>query len=50
MLLKKFADENSETGFDDEKRNLWCEKNRGGKRHWELPLLFLGSIFQFREP
>jgi len=50
MLLKKFADENSETGFDDEKRNLWCEKNRGGKRHWELSLLFLGSVFQFREP
>lgn len=49
MLLKKAADENSETGFDDEKRILWCEKNRGGKRHWEIPLRFLGSIFQFRE-
>ncbi len=50
MMIKKHADEKSDTGFDDEKRNLWCEKNRGGKRHWELPLLFLGSIFQFREP
>ena len=50
MMLKKHADDNSETGFDDGKRNLWCEKNRGGRRHWELPLLFLGSIFQFREP
>lgn len=50
MLLRKHADEEAETGFDDGKRNLWCEKNRGGKRHWELPLLFLGSIFQFREP
>jgi replicative DNA helicase len=50
MMIKKFADENTETGFNDEKRLLWCEKNRGGKRHWELPLNFLGSIFQFREP
>lgn len=49
MMLKKHADEHAETGFDDEKRVLWCEKNRGGKRHWALPLQFLGSIFQFRE-
>lgn len=50
MMIRKVASDDSDTGFDDEKRNLWCEKNRGGKRHWELPLLFLGSIFQFREP
>lgn len=49
FLIKKYADEAAETGFDDTLRNLWCDKNRGGKRHWELKLKFLGSIFQFRE-
>ncbi len=49
FMLKKFNLEDSETGFDDERRKLWNDKNRGGKRHWELPLRFLGSIFQFRE-
>jgi replicative DNA helicase len=49
FMIKKHADDKAETGFDDERRKLWCEKNRGGKRHWELPLRFLGSIFQFRE-
>lgn len=49
FMLKKFDLEDSETGFDDERRKLWNDKNRGGKRHWELPLRFLGSIFQFRE-
>lgn len=48
-LMKKYADEAAETGFNDALRNLWCDKNRGGKRHWELKLKFLGSIFQFRE-
>lgn len=48
-LIKKYASEASETGFDDAMRTLWCDKNRGGKRHWELKLKFLGSIFQFRE-
>ena len=49
FMVRKFEDEKAETGFDDERRNLWAEKNRGGKRHWNLPLRFLGSIFQFRE-
>ncbi len=49
FLIKKFEDEAAETGFDDAKRKLWCDKNRGGKRHWELKLKFLGYIFQFRE-
>jgi replicative DNA helicase len=35
--------------FDDSRRILWADKNRGGKRHFELPLRFLGNIFQFRE-
>jgi len=48
-LIKKYASEASETGFDDAMRTLWCDKNRGGKRHWELKLKFFGSIFQFRE-
>ena len=48
-MIKKCTDDNNETGFDDARRKLWCEKNRGGKRHWELKLKFLGSIFQFRE-
>lgn len=39
----------SETGFDDGMRTLWCDKNRGGRRHWELHMKFIGSIFQFRE-
>jgi replicative DNA helicase len=49
FLIKKHADKDAETGFDDSLRDLWCDKNRGGKRHWELPLKFIGSIFQFRE-
>lgn len=35
--------------FDDTRRLLWNDKNRGGQRHWELPLHFLGHVFQFRE-
>lgn len=49
FLIKKYADEATETGFNDAMRNLWCDKNRGGKRHWEVKLKFLGPIFQFRE-
>lgn len=49
FMIKKCTDENSETGLNDAMRTLWCDKSRGGKRHWELKLKFLGSIFQFRE-
>lgn len=49
FLVKKFASEQSETGFDDQKRTLFCDKNRGGKRHWQINLHFHNSIFQFRE-
>lgn len=48
FMIKKHAND-SELGHDDERRNLECAKNRGGKRGWILPLRFLGSIFQFRE-
>ena len=36
-------------GFDDTQRSLWCEKNRGGKRHWTIPLAFSGATFTFKE-
>lgn len=49
FMIKKCEDEKAESGFDDARRKLWCEKNRGGKRHWELSMRFIGSIFQFRE-
>jgi replicative DNA helicase len=38
-----------EGGTDDTQRKLWCEKNRGGKRHWILPLAFSGPTFTFKE-
>jgi replicative DNA helicase len=43
------ADADEAVEFDDARRLLWCEKNRGGKRHWELPLWFFGSTFTFKE-
>lgn len=49
LLVQKVKDEKSESGFDDARRNLLADKNRGGARHWALPLRFLGSVFQFRE-
>lgn len=49
MLVQKVEDKDSDTGFDDARRRLLADKNRGGQRHWALPLRFLGSIFQFRE-
>lgn len=49
FMVRKVPDENTESGFDDERRDLHCDKNRGGKRGWTLPMRFLGSIFQFRE-
>lgn len=33
----------------DNRRNLFCQKLRGGKRYWTIPLVFLGHIYQFRE-
>jgi len=36
-------------GYDDTRRILFCEKNRGGKRHWQVPLLFNGPTFTFKE-
>jgi replicative DNA helicase len=38
-----------EGGTDDTQRKLWCEKNRGGKRHWTLQLAFSGATFTFKE-
>jgi len=40
---------NPDGSFDDEKRKLNCDKNRGGKRQWEIDLLFNGPTFTFRE-
>lgn len=34
----------------DELRTLICDKNRGGRRLWSKELMFLGHIYQFREP
>ena len=45
----KATDADDQLEFDDARRLLWCEKNRGGKRHWELPLWFFGSTFTFKE-
>jgi len=50
FLINKHPLEGGENGeLDDTKRLLWCDKNRGLKRHWELPLHFLGHVFQFKE-
>jgi len=40
---------NPDGSFDDEKRKLNCDKNRGGKRQWEIDLLFNGPTFTFKE-
>ncbi len=40
---------NSSADEVDNKRNLFCQKLRGGKRYWTIPLVFLGHIYQFRE-
>ena len=34
---------------DDGQRVLVCDKLRGGRRFWELPLQFLGHVYRFRE-
>ena len=41
--------EKPDGGTDDALRNLWCDKNRGGSRHWQLPLAFSGATFTFKE-
>ncbi len=41
--------EDGSGGHDDSQRSLWCEKNRGGKRHWTIPLAFSGATFTFKE-
>lgn len=48
FLIHKHPNDNGE-GYDDTKRILFCEKNRGGKRHWQAPLLFNGPTFTFKE-
>lgn len=49
LVVQKFEDKKFETGTDDGRRNVWCEKNRGGRRHWTQAMRFNGSIFQFQE-
>lgn len=49
LLVQKVKDEKSESGFDDARRTLLADKNRGGARHWAMDMRFLGSVFQFRE-
>jgi replicative DNA helicase len=48
FMISKVEKENGE-GTDDTLRNLWCDKNRGGSRHWTLPLAFNGPTFTFKE-
>jgi replicative DNA helicase len=48
FLVHKHPTEEGD-GYDDTKRILFCEKNRGGKRHWQAPLLFNGPTFTFKE-
>lgn len=47
FIIGKVEDGNG--GHDDTQRSLWCEKNRGGKRHWTIPLAFSGATFTFKE-
>jgi len=47
FIIGKVEDGNG--GHDDSLRSLWCEKNRGGKRHWSIPLAFSGATFTFKE-
>ena len=47
FMVNKY--ELKEGGFDDARRKLNCDKNRGGKRQWEIELLFNGPTFTFRE-
>jgi replicative DNA helicase len=47
FIIGKVEDGNG--GHDDSQRSLWCEKNRGGKRHWTIPLAFSGATFTFKE-
>ncbi len=41
--------ENEDGSYDDARRKLWNDKNRGGKRQWEIDLLFNGPTFSFKE-
>lgn len=47
FLVNKW--ENEDGSFDDTRRKLWNDKNRGGKRQWEIGLLFNGPTFTFKE-
>lgn len=47
FIIGKVEDGNG--GHDDAQRSLWCEKNRGGKRHWSIQLAFSGATFTFKE-
>ena len=49
FLIRKCRDDSQDGGNDDARRTLWCDKNRGGARHWGQEMRFLGSIFQFKE-
>lgn len=49
IINKHPAAEGQEGEHDDSKRLLFCAKNRGGKPGWDLPLRFLGHIFQFKD-
>jgi len=47
FLVNKYTNEDG--SFDDGKRKLFCDKNRGGKRQWEVELMFNGPTFTFKE-
>lgn len=48
FIISKVEKEDG-SGTDDTLRNLFCDKNRGGARHWTLPLAFNGPTFTFKE-
>jgi len=48
FMISKVENKNGE-GTDDTLRNLFCDKQRGGSRHWTLPLAFSGPTFTFKE-
>jgi len=48
FIISKVEKEDG-SGTDDTLRNLFCDKNRGGLRHWMLPLAFSGPTFTFKE-
>jgi len=47
MLIRKPADAKKD---EQDKRELFCAKNRGGKRNWSMPIKLQGQHFRFVAP